>query len=236
MLISFVNMATGYFNKKCAFHIHTCYSFDSMLRPEEIVEYYSAEGYELIVITDHNEIEGARNAKNYAEETYPSKIEVVIGEEIKTDIGDIIGFPLKERIETGNAEEVIREIKKQGAFVCLPHPYHEHNLFEIHNEHLVDKIDFVEIYNCRVLDIKLNQYAEEYCCKFNKKSIIGTDAHLKKELGNAHFKLDNNYTLKEEYRHESSKRNIRLSSIIKAVKMKKYSRIPALIILYVIGR
>lgn len=225
-----------YFNKKCAFHIHTRFSFDCILRPEEIVEYYFAEGYEIIIITDHNEIEGALNARNYAEETYPGKIEVVIGEEIKTDIGDIIGFPLTEKIETGNAEEVIREIKKQGAFVCLPHPYHEHNLFQIHSEHFVQNIDFVEIYNCRVLNKKLNQYAEEYCCKFNKKSIIGTDAHLKKELGNAHFKLDNNFILKEEYRRESNRRSIRLSSLIKAVKIKKYSRIPALIILYMIGK
>jgi predicted metal-dependent phosphoesterase TrpH len=207
-----------------------------MLRPEEIVEYYYAEGYEIIIITDHNEIEGALIARNYAEETYPGKIEVVIGEEIKTDIGDIIGFPLTERIETGNAEEVIREIKKQGAFVCLPHPYHEHNLFQIHNEHFVKNIDFVEIYNCRVLNKKLNQYAEEYCCKFNKKSIIGTDAHLKRELGNAHFKLENNFVLKEEYRRESSRRNIRLSSLIKAVKTRRYSRILPLVVLYVIGK
>lgn len=46
-------------------HIHTCFS-DGALRPETIVDRWKSEGYKLIAVTDHDDIEGSRIAYNYA--------------------------------------------------------------------------------------------------------------------------------------------------------------------------
>lgn len=46
-------------------HIHTCYS-DGALTPEEVVDRWRADGYDLIAVTDHDGIEGSMIAYDYA--------------------------------------------------------------------------------------------------------------------------------------------------------------------------
>jgi len=224
-----------YNNKVIGFHIHTCFSFDSMQKPEDIVDLYVKHGYDIIIITDHNEIEGGRIAKEYALKKYPGIIEVVIGEEIFTDIGDVAAFPLEHKIEKGNFGAVIDKIKEQNAYACLVHPYSEHDLLRIHNDEIISQIDFVEVFNCRLLNSKLNKYAEGYADKYNKMKIIGIDAHLKKELCNASFVWNEKFEIIGSRKRTTKKRNIRLSSLIRAFKKKNYRRIPALIMLYLLG-
>lgn len=49
---------------------------------------------------------------------------VIIGEEIKTSVGEIIGYFLQEEIPGGlTAQENIRLIKEQGGLVCVLHPF-----------------------------------------------------------------------------------------------------------------
>jgi predicted metal-dependent phosphoesterase TrpH len=52
-------------------------------------------------------------------------LNIVIGEEISTSNGHLIGLFLKYRIEPHlSAEETIREIHKQDGIAICPHPYH----------------------------------------------------------------------------------------------------------------
>ncbi len=46
-------------------HIHTCYS-DGELTPEQVVDRWISEGYELIAITDHDGIDGSIIGQDYA--------------------------------------------------------------------------------------------------------------------------------------------------------------------------
>lgn len=222
--------------RKTGFHIHTYYSSDSIMKPGDIVDICAGMGYETIIITDHNEIKGAEQAREYSIEKYNGKIEVIIGEEVKTDIGDIIGFPLSKRIEKGAFEDVVKEMKRQNAYICIPHPYLEHNLQKIHNDEILKSIDFVEVLNCRVLNGKLNEYAGEYSIKYGIKRIIGSDAHLESELGNSFFIWDNDFEIRSSGYKLSTRRKIRASAIIKAVKSGKYIKIIPLIIYYIIGK
>ena len=48
-------------------HIHSFYS-DGRLSPEEIIDAWSSEGYELISITDHDGIDGSLSVIEYAQE------------------------------------------------------------------------------------------------------------------------------------------------------------------------
>ena len=46
-------------------HVHSRYSYDGILSPEEIVKIAIKKGLNGIAITDHNTIRGSQEAKNY---------------------------------------------------------------------------------------------------------------------------------------------------------------------------
>lgn len=207
------------FNKKIVFHIHTKYSFDSDLEPALIVDTLFKENISVAIITDHNSIQGAIEAKSYAEKKYRDKFNVIVGEEVKTDIGDIIGFPLKEEIQLVDHLEVIADIKRQGGYVCLPHPYKSHNLLRIHDHDFIELMDFIEIFNGRT-SAKLNSYANELAAKFKKKVIVGSDIHVKKELLNTYFIFNENMEIIESETNYIKKRTYRKHQFDQNLKKK----------------
>lgn len=212
-------------NKKIAFHIHTKYSSDCVSEPSEIVDTLFSLGIDTAIITDHNTIKGAIEANEYAKKKYGDKFNVIIGEEVLSDIGDIIGFPILQEIPRGNYNDVITEMKRQKALLCLPHPYKSHDLFLIHQEDFINHFDFVETYNSRIND-KLNNYAIKLAEKFNKISIIGTDAHTIEDLRNCFIRYDDNMKIIDSLAKSTPIKNIRISQLINA--KKKNSRIDIL--------
>jgi len=204
---------------KTVFHVHTYYSIDSFLKPNVLVDVLCKAKIDNVIITDHNSIRGAIEAKAYAEEEYSNNFNVIIGEEVKTDIGDIIGFPIKHEIQLKDHKKVIDEIKKQGGLVCIPHPYQSHDLLQIHDHHFINTIDFIEVFNSRISK-RQNQFAEDMANKFNKKKIIGSDAHLKNDLLNTFIVFNNNFEIENYSANYTTKRNIRTSQMIQDIKRK----------------
>ncbi|MFB3092520.1 MAG: PHP domain-containing protein, partial [Dehalococcoidia bacterium] len=93
-------------------HIHTNYSPDSGATPKSIVDQCLRTGLNCIAITDHNTIDGALEVQRIA----PFK--VIVGEEVKSSAGDIIGLFLKEAIPRNLTPlETVQAIKAQGALV-----------------------------------------------------------------------------------------------------------------------
>ncbi len=104
-------------------HIHTSYS-DGNNSPEDIVE-TAAGRLDVIAITDHNRIKGAFKAKEYALKNSFLEVDVIIGEEISTKNGHVIGLFLEKKIIPGKtAQETIDEIHSQGGLAIAPHPYY----------------------------------------------------------------------------------------------------------------
>ena len=110
---------------KLELHVHTKYSHDSyftfwllhlMCRLRKITH---------IAITEHNNIRGGIAFKEYCRKR-GEKINVIVGEEIMTNEGEIIGLFLEKEIESGlSPEETINKIKEQNGIVYVPHPYDE---------------------------------------------------------------------------------------------------------------
>lgn len=112
---------------KADLHIHSTHS-DGTGKIPEILEYAATKtDLKVIAITDHNTIEGALFAKEL-EDLYD--IEVVVGEEVSSTEGHILGLWLTEEIPQGLTPlETIRRITDQGGIAIVPHPFSNRGIF-----------------------------------------------------------------------------------------------------------
>ena len=211
--------------KKAWFHIHTKYSFDSLLDPKVIIKEAIKKKIDYLFITDHNTIKGAKEAEEYVLKN-KIPIKIVVGSEISTDIGDIIGIFLKKDILARKYEEVISEIKSQGGLVVLPHPYKGHDLFKIH---FLKNIDFVETFNSRTT-IQEDEFARKLKNYLKAHEICGCDAHLIKDLNKCYLQFKNLSEFKKGNLKINTFKKTKLcdiskTQIIKYIKKRNYSNL-----------
>ncbi|MFM8601399.1 MAG: PHP domain-containing protein, partial [Actinomycetota bacterium] len=103
-------------------HTHTMFSGDSTTTLDEIVEAVTESGIDVLCVTDHNALEGALRLRTLLEDA--GFCRVVVGEEVKTHTGEIIGLFLTERIPFGEtAVRTCEMIRAQGGLVYVPHPF-----------------------------------------------------------------------------------------------------------------
>jgi predicted metal-dependent phosphoesterase TrpH len=163
-------------------HIHTKYSSDGYLDPKLIVRTARKRGLSGVAITDHNTIKGGLKTKEYETDD----LHIIVGSEISTDRGEVIGLFLKEEIMSNTFQEVTQEIRDQNGIVIIPHPFDEirGNGIEPKKED-VPVVDCVEVYNSRCLLQKYNHKACEFALENKLKITAGSDAHFENEIGNA---------------------------------------------------
>lgn len=108
-------------------HIHTNHS-DGLASVPQLMEFVANEtDLKVIAVTDHNTIEGARFAASLAE-LYD--FDVVIGEEVSSKQGHVIGLFLQEEIRPGmSARDTIRAIQEQDGIAIIPHPFSAQGVF-----------------------------------------------------------------------------------------------------------
>ena len=209
-------------------HVHSKHSFDSFLKPKDIICAAKKKGLDGIAITDHNTINGGLEARKLNPDPY---FVVIIGAEISTEMGDIIGLFLEKDIESRTGMEVIDEIHRQGGIAVLPHPYKGHKLL---NEECIRKIDVIECFNSRT-SRENNRKARDLAERFKKPAIGGSDAHFCSEIGACKVILKST-----DIRNEIMNGKIELktvytplamqsvSQMVKSIKLKKYTELPAL--------
>lgn len=168
-------------------HIHSKYSFDSLLSPRTILKVAKKKGLTGIAVTDHNTIRGGLEVRRINKDR---DFTVIVGSEIQTEIGDIIGLCLNKEIESRISIEVLEEIKDQGGFVVLPHPFRGHKL----NPYIIEHSDAIEVFNGRST-VEENSKALELAQRYNKPFTAGSDAHFAGEIGSTYLKI-NVHTLK----------------------------------------
>ncbi len=175
-------------------HLHTEYSGfqklgaikfpESVAQPEQQVDRARDNGMDVVCITDHDEVHGAFIAEKYAKQKYDD-IEVVVGEEVTTRDGEIIGLFLNERVpDMLSVEETIDIIREQGGLVIAPHPFSFH--VPGLKERILDiDIDGFEVINGGHPDNYTNMFArlvmDRYPGRWAETS--GSDAHSKYTTG-----------------------------------------------------
>ncbi len=183
------------------FHSHSNYSRDSVIGPRAFVDNCVRKGVTCIAVTDHDEIEGAFVIEKLARERADGKLKVVIGEEVKTAEGEIIGLFLKELVQRGmSPEETIDAIHAQGGLAVIPHPYdifRRSVLTDEAIERVKTSVDAIEGFNCRNILAKHDRKARDTAAGVDKPITLGTDAHSPWELGGASLEIDDFETPEE---------------------------------------
>jgi predicted metal-dependent phosphoesterase TrpH len=209
-------------------HIHSKYSFDSLLSPRSILKVAKKRDLTGIAVTDHNTIRGGLEVRKINKDR---DFTVIVGSEIQTDIGDIIGLCVNEEIKSRISIEVIEEIKDQGGYVVLPHPFRGHRL----NQYTIELFDAIEVFNGRST-AEENSKALELAKKYNKPFTAGSDAHFASEIGNGRISLHVAspkgvkgsliYTETGIYGVESPYYLQDMSQMVKSIKIRSWEYIP----------
>jgi len=172
---------------KADLHIHTIYSGDCNTPLEQVIARCLDVGIDCIAITDHNTIAGALEMKRIA------PFQVIVGNEIETSNGEIIGYFLADEIPKGlPAEETARMIKEQGGLVCIPHPFDRLRRSTIRRQSLEDLlpyIDIIEVLNSRLLLRRHSIMAERFAQAHGLPASAGSDAHTSGPIGTAYVEM-----------------------------------------------
>jgi predicted metal-dependent phosphoesterase TrpH len=167
-------------------HVHSSASFDCSVTPQQLAARCQRLGLGPVFITDHNTISGAAQLRS------SPRTEVVVGEEILTTEGELIGLFLSDPIPEGlSARETASRIKSQGGLIYLEHPYdpYRRHLSENAIEELADMIDVVEVWNGRS-DSQINRKAADLCEVLGAAPGAGSDAHRLEEVGSVYVEME----------------------------------------------
>jgi len=168
-------------------HTHTSYSPDCLVTPERLIAACRRKGIDRIAITDHNAIAGAFATRQVAPDL------VIIGEEIKTDCGEIIAYFLSELVPSGlPVREAIARVRGQGGVVGVSHPCDRYRREAMGAKRLlpvIDLVDALEVFNARCLHPADNACARTIAQEYGKLMFAGSDAHTAFELGRATVRM-----------------------------------------------
>ena len=147
-------------------------------------------GLSVLAITDHNTLRGALELEQLSrDDPELADLEVIVGEEITTSAGEIIGLFLHEEIPRGvTPREAVTEIRAQGGLVLLPHgfdPFKHGRLDPVSRNEIAADIDIVEVFNRRISFPRYNRAAATWAEVHAKDVSAGSDAHTLGEVGRA---------------------------------------------------
>jgi predicted metal-dependent phosphoesterase TrpH len=170
-------------------HLHTALSGDAVTTIDELAERVEQERLDVVFITDHNVTAAAVEA---AERGIGAR--VIVGEEIRTQDGDIIGLFLAERIPyVLPLGEAIAKIRERGGLVYLPHPFDpgRSTLKPAISERLCSAgiADVVEVFNAKIEEQDQNRQAAMLAARFDLPGGAGSDAHDPEGIGAAYLEM-----------------------------------------------
>ena len=164
-------------------HTHTHYSPDGITSPQRFVDACQRKGITCVAVTDHNTIQGALAVQKVA------PFRVIVGEEIRSAEGEIIGLFLTEDVPPGlSARETIERIRAQSGLVSLPHPLDRFRggVGAERLAQLAPLVDIVEVMNARTTLGRDNDGAARLADEHGLVGVAVSDAHSPWEMGRAY--------------------------------------------------
>lgn len=162
-------------------HTHSYGSPDGGLTADQYGEMLTRGGMALVAITDHGTIRTAQKIRYELLSRAPHMLSrIIIGQEVMTDDGEIIGLGLTRQIPDGTSlRTAVEAIRRQKALVYVPHPFEtvRHGLHEAALDSVAGMVDIVEIYNGRAIFQNRSAAAKAWAEKHNVAMAASSDAH-----------------------------------------------------------
>jgi hypothetical protein len=179
-------------------HSHTYYSGfnrvgfvpfpESVTSPSEMVLAAERSSFDVLCVTDHNSIAGATRAQSFASDNR-LRVSVVVGEEITTVDGEVLGLFVTEHVPRGlSAAETVDLIHSQGGLAVAPHPF-SYQCPSLGYRISTLRLDGVEVLNAGHRDGYVNRIAMLQCREDHAR-LGSSDAHTKLTIGNAWTEFD----------------------------------------------
>jgi hypothetical protein len=162
-------------------HCHTYHSGDSLASPRALLDVCRRRGIDRLAITDHNSLGGAQETAALDPER------VIVGEEILTTEGELLGYFMTEEVPAGLSPlETIERLRRQAAVISVSHPFDHTRRGAWQIERLraiLPLVDAIETFNARAYSDRPNRKAEALAREVGLPGLAGSDAHAPFELG-----------------------------------------------------
>ncbi len=171
---------------KIDLHTHSYGSPDGGITLKGYRKALASRLVDYVAVTDHNSIAAAREIKKVLGDR------IIIGEEIMTTDGEIIGLYLRKEIAPGmSAAMTAHEIKLQGGLVYIPHPFEKlrKGIQEDVLREILPVVDIIEVRNGRALVNLRGNDAKAWASLSGIASASSSDAHSYAGLGRSYTKI-----------------------------------------------
>ena len=171
-------------------HMHTNLS-DGWASPAQIIAEATRRGLQVIAVTDHDHIEGAKRVAELLAQQ-ESSLKLITGVEVSTRQGHLLGlFVSKAPKALRPVEASIEAIKEQDGLVIIPHPMGRlvPSLSRAKIDELLNKgfpIDGIEIYNPSPANASMRSTVRLANAQWGLAEMGGSDAHFWQHIGAAY--------------------------------------------------
>jgi len=183
---------------KADLHLHTDFS-DGLHTPRLVVKAASKAGLQMIAVTDHDTMEGAFRAQEYSLRRPDLGVQVILGEEVSTLNGHVIGLFLKQFIPARlSAKRTVELIHRQGGLAILAHPFHMYTGKQSDHPRAVEILDQIPfdgietINHGDALSFWSNKKAQKIMSHHRLAPIGCSDAHNSRFIGMAYTQFEGN--------------------------------------------
>lgn len=159
---------------KVDLHTHSTASPDGSLTEEHYRRMLTSGQLDYVAVTDHNTISFAEALKRKL------GARIIVGEEINTLDGEMIGLYLKKKVQPGmTAAETAMAIRRQGGLIYIPHPFETvRKGLQLDTLMLLkDFVDIIEIDNGRAVFQNKSKLASEWAVMHQVAGAASSDAH-----------------------------------------------------------
>lgn len=192
-------------------HVHTNKSPCAFPTLEKIVKVAKQRKLDGIAITDHNTIAALSEGKRFLKSQ--KDFDVIWGQELRVydggrKAGELLVYFINEAINEGEIGDITDQVKSQGAFTSLPHPFGHYLLDEPKFDCYAGKADAIEVFNGRACLPLSNKKALALAERLKKPVTAGSDAHFACEVGKVY--VETSASSLQEFRKKLEKKKVKV--------------------------
>lgn len=169
---------------KLDLHVHTFYSPDSLIKPEELIFYAKKNGLDGVAITDHDTIHGASRIAGKTD------LLIIPGIEISTLKGHVVGLNVNQWVPPKlGVPETLDRIHEAGGIAVACHPI---TIFrERLKRNITSQFDAIEVINSSAFPFHYSvKRSQKIASQLGIPGIAGSDAHYAPEIGYGYTIVD----------------------------------------------